>query len=54
LPELVEEFERLGFAQLMAFAADPTVFCYAEITDEQAFDGLWASKIFHLETAANA
>ncbi|MDX6551928.1 MAG: L-rhamnose mutarotase [Gaiellales bacterium] len=44
-PELVEEFRRLGFAQLTAFAAYPVVFYYAEITNEQAFDGLWESTV---------
>ena len=44
-PELVDEFARLGFAQLTAFAADPVVFYYAEITNGDAFDALWESEV---------
>lgn len=45
-PELVEEFRTQGIAQLTAFAADPVIFYYAEVLDEDAF------LAFHLETAA--
>jgi L-rhamnose mutarotase len=44
-PELVTEFERLGIARLTAFEADPIVFYYAEILNEDAFDRLWESEV---------
>lgn len=44
-PELVDEMERLGIARLTAFEADPTVFYYAELLREDAFDRLWESEV---------
>jgi len=44
-PELVKEIERLGIARMTAFEADPAVFYYSEILDENAWDGLWASEV---------
>jgi L-rhamnose mutarotase len=44
-PELVEVFRTAGIAQLSAFEADPIVFYYAEITNEDAFDRLFGSEV---------
>ena len=44
-PELVEEFARQGIAQLTAFAADPVVYYYAEVADEQAFERLFQTAV---------
>jgi L-rhamnose mutarotase len=44
-PELVEEFRRQGIAQLTAFAADPVVYYYAEVVDEDAFDRLFQTAV---------
>ena len=44
-PELVAEIERQGIAQITIFENDPVLFLYSEITDEEAWDRLWASKI---------
>lgn len=43
--ELVSEIERQGIAQLTIFEADPVLFLYSEITDEQAWDRLWHSEV---------
>jgi L-rhamnose mutarotase len=44
-PELVEEIRRLGIAEMTAFEADPVIFYYSEILDEEAWDRLWASPV---------
>jgi L-rhamnose mutarotase len=44
-PELVEEIRRLGIAEMTAFEADPVIFYYSEILDEDAWDRLWASPV---------
>ena len=44
-PELVAEIESQGIAQITIFENDPVLFLYSEITDEEAWDRLWASKI---------
>ena len=44
-PELVEEFRRQGIAQLTAFVADPVVFYYAEVVDEDAFERLFQTAV---------
>ena len=43
-PELVEEIERQGIAQITIFENDPVLFLYSEISDEAAWDRLWASE----------
>jgi L-rhamnose mutarotase len=44
-PEMVAEIERVGIARMTAFAADPVIFYYSEVLDEEAWDRLWASEI---------
>lgn len=44
-PELVAEIEKSGIAQITIFEADPVLFLYSEIYDEQAWDKLWNSSI---------
>lgn len=44
-PELVDEFRRQGIAQLTAFTADPLVFYYAEVENENAFDRLFQTAV---------
>jgi L-rhamnose mutarotase len=44
-PELVEEIERSGIATMTAFEADPLIFYYSEIVDEDAWNRLWATEI---------
>ncbi len=44
-PELVAEIEKSGIAQITIFEADPVLFLYSEIYDEQAWDKLWSSKV---------
>ena len=44
-PELVGEIEKQGIAQITIFENDPVLFLYSEITDEAAWDRLWASEI---------
>lgn len=44
-PELVAEIEKSGIAQITIFEADPVLFLYSEIYDEQAWDKLWHSTI---------
>ena len=44
-PELVEEFGRQGIAQLTAFSADPVIFYYAEVEQEDAFDRLFQTAV---------
>jgi len=44
-PELVGEIERQGIAQITIFEADPVLFLYSEITDEEAWDKLWRSEV---------
>lgn len=44
-PELVAEIERQGIARITIFENDPVLFLFSEITDEEAWDRLWASKI---------
>jgi L-rhamnose mutarotase len=44
-PELVEEIERCGIARMTAFEADPVIFYYSEILDEEAWDRLWRTEV---------
>ena len=44
-PELVEEIERQGIARMTAFEADPVIFYYSEIADEEAWNRLWATEV---------
>lgn len=44
-PELVKELEASGIANMTIFEADPVLFLYSEITDEEAWDRLWHTKI---------
>jgi len=44
-PELVEEIERSGIARMTAFEADPVIFYYSEILDEDAWDRLWRTEV---------
>lgn len=44
-PEMVAEIERVGIARMTAFEADPTIFYYSEVLDEEAWDRLWASPV---------
>jgi L-rhamnose mutarotase len=44
-PELVEEMRQIGIARLTAFESDPTVFYFAEILEDDAFDRLWRSEV---------
>ena len=43
--DLVAEIEKQGIAQISIFENDPNLFLYSEITDEKAWDRLWASEI---------
>jgi L-rhamnose mutarotase len=43
--DLVDEIERQGIAQITIFEADPVLFLYSEIRDEDAWDRLWHSEI---------
>ena len=43
-PELVDEIERAGIAQMTAFEADPLIFYYSEIADEDAWNRLWSTE----------
>jgi len=49
-PELVAEIEKSGIASFTTFEADPLLFLYSEIHDEQAWDRLWHTDI-HLRWA---
>jgi L-rhamnose mutarotase len=44
-PELVAEIEKQGIGQITIFEADPVLFLYSEITDEEAWDRLWHTAI---------
>ncbi len=44
-PELVEEIERWGIARMTAFEADPTIFYFSEVLDEDSWERLWGSEI---------
>lgn len=44
-PELKEEIERSGIAKITTFEADPVLFLYSEIYDEDAWNKLWTSEI---------
>ena len=44
-PELVDEIERQGIAQITIFEHDPVLFLYSEIRDEEAWDRLWHTAI---------
>ena len=44
-PELVREIEASGIAQITTFEADPVLFLYSEIADEQAWDRLWTGDL---------
>ena len=43
--ELVAEIQAQGIAEITIFEADPVLFLYSEIRDEQALDRLWSSKV---------
>jgi L-rhamnose mutarotase len=43
--ELVEEIEKSGIGQITIFEADPVLFLYSEIYDEEAWDKLWGSEV---------
>ena len=43
--ELVAEIERQGIAQITIFEADPVLFLYSEINDEDAWDRLWHTDV---------
>ena len=43
--DLVDEIERQGIAQITIFEADPVLFLYSEIRDEEAWDRLWHTAI---------
>ena len=43
--ELVAEIQAQGIAEITIFEADPVLFLYSEIRDEQAFDRLLSSKV---------
>ncbi len=43
--ELVDEIERQGIAQITIFEADPVLFLYSEIRDQEAWDRLWHSEV---------
>jgi L-rhamnose mutarotase len=49
-PELVAEIEKSGIASITTFEADPVLFLFSEINDEEAWDKLWHSEI-HLRWA---
>lgn len=44
-PELVKELEASGIASMTIFEADPVLFMYSEITDEEAWDRLWHTPV---------
>jgi L-rhamnose mutarotase len=44
-PELVEEIERSGIAQITIFENDPVLVLYSEIRDAEAWDRLWATEV---------
>ena len=44
-PELVAEIEKSGIATMTTFEADPVLFLFSEITDEEAWDRLWHTEI---------
>jgi L-rhamnose mutarotase len=44
-PKLVAEIEKQGIARITIFENDPVLFLYSEITDLEAWNRLWASKI---------
>lgn len=43
--ELVDEIQAQGIAQITIFEADPVLFLYSEIRDEEAWDRLWHSDV---------
>jgi L-rhamnose mutarotase len=43
--ELVDEIQAQGIAQITIFEADPVLFLYSEIHDEEAWDRLWHSEV---------
>lgn len=44
-PELVDEIERSGIAQITIFENDPVLVLYSEIRDREAWDRLWATEV---------
>jgi L-rhamnose mutarotase len=44
-PELVDEIEKAGIARMTAFEADPVIFYYSEIADEEAWNRLWSTEV---------
>ena len=44
-PEMVEEIERAGIAQITIFENDPMLVLYSEISDVEAWDRLWATEV---------
>ncbi len=43
--ELVDVIDRQGIAQITIFEADPVLFLYSEIRDQEAWDRLWHSEV---------
>jgi L-rhamnose mutarotase len=43
--ELVAEIEKSGIANMTIFESDPQLFLYSEISDPEAWDKLWHSKV---------
>jgi L-rhamnose mutarotase len=44
-PELVDEIERSGIAQITIFENDPLLVLYSEIRDTEAWDRLWSTEV---------
>ena len=44
-PELVQEIEKCGIAQITTFENDHQLFLFSEIYHQKAWDRLWSSKI---------
>jgi L-rhamnose mutarotase len=44
-PELVQEIERSGIAQITIFENDPVLVLYSQINDPEAWDRLWATEV---------
>jgi L-rhamnose mutarotase len=44
-PELVNEIDRSGIAQITIFENDPVLVLYSEIRDAEAWDRVWATEV---------
>jgi L-rhamnose mutarotase len=44
-PEMVDEIQRSGIAQITIFESDPMLVLYSEIHDADAWDRLWATEV---------